>query len=137
MNDFLRDKREREFQTKVLAALEKPTERTFWKTINSPFILWALSAILVSTISGFIASSNSCTTEAERLIETHDQIRSELEERYRRIRHIALAASTMDEALSLIDLIPSGSTDFRNRSTGTLYLQAIRILQSAKPLNMV
>ena len=47
-NEFLRQKREREFQQRVLAALEKPKSHRIIRVINAPFFLWLLTVILVT-----------------------------------------------------------------------------------------
>jgi hypothetical protein len=134
--ELLRNKREREFQARILAAVDKPKQSHIITIINSPFVLWALSAILVSATAAYLTASIGCTAEAERLLETHDKITSELAGRYRQMRRGILAAKSFEEALNFVDELPSKSSkEFSNRSTSSLWAQARRIEQKSYETN--
>jgi hypothetical protein len=47
-SDGLRERREREFQRRVLAAIERPKSNRFWAFINSAAFLWLASAIVLT-----------------------------------------------------------------------------------------
>jgi hypothetical protein len=65
-NEFLRQRREREFQQRVLAAVEKPKTSRIFKIMNAPSFLWLLTALILTVGGAYIsvATSNACATRA-------------------------------------------------------------------------
>ena len=60
----LREKREREFQTRVLAALETLARPRRVGILNRPFVLWMLSAVILSFGGWAYGAYHQCITEA-------------------------------------------------------------------------
>ncbi|MGA2895171.1 MAG: hypothetical protein ABSE22_20090 [Xanthobacteraceae bacterium] len=77
-NEFLRQKREREFQARLLAAVEKPKRRTFWELLNSGFVLWLLSVVLLSVGGGYISNHQQCMKDADTIIAQRFPLQEEI-----------------------------------------------------------
>jgi len=77
-NEFLRQKREREFQQRMLAALEKPRQNRVWMILNSAFVLWLLSAILITGGGTYITGHKQCLADADQIINRRARLRQEL-----------------------------------------------------------
>ena len=103
-NEIIRRKRDLEFQSRVLAALDKPKENRFWTLLNRPFTIWLLSLIVLSVGGFYIAAYRQCQPDAYAQIAEFTKIRAELFERVEHAYDIieyAKTVSAMQEALSV------------------------------------
>jgi hypothetical protein len=66
-NDQLRERREREFQRRVLSALEKKQNR-IWAFLNSGIVLWFLTAMIITVGGSFITNHKQCLADARQII---------------------------------------------------------------------
>jgi hypothetical protein len=66
-HDHLREKREREFQQRLLAVLEKTPKTARFAVINSPIVIWVLSAIFVTLGGGYYTTYHQCVDDARRI----------------------------------------------------------------------
>lgn len=96
-NKVMRHKREREFQARVLAKVEKPKENQFWALLNKPFTLWFFSLILVSIFGSYLSAYQQCRKDADDEIERGTKIARELFQRELRIKTIILTSNTVAE----------------------------------------
>ena len=67
-NEVLRQKRERQFQARVLAAVEKPKRNRFLAIINAPIVLWLLSAATLSFVPLLYQTRQQCMQQSGTLI---------------------------------------------------------------------
>jgi hypothetical protein len=68
-SDGLRERREREFQRRVLAAIERPKSNRFWAFINSAAFLWLASAIVLTGGGWYITSYQDCAKSSDDVVE--------------------------------------------------------------------
>lgn len=95
---------EREFQARLLAALEKPPINRFFRVINSPSFLWAMTAIFIVLGSAYLNAYQSCVADANAVIDTYLKIEKELSERENYVRSaVNRAKNVVDIANSLHD----------------------------------
>jgi hypothetical protein len=80
-SELQREKREKDFQKRVLQALEKPTRGRISAIINSGFFLWLMSAVFLALGGSFFTNHQQCMRDAELLIDRHEHLRVEM--RYR------------------------------------------------------
>src|SRR5260221_4596086 len=66
-NDRLREKEEREFKSRILAALEKPKKIRCLVIINSPIVIWLLSAIVITLGGGYYTTYRQCIADARQV----------------------------------------------------------------------
>ena len=110
---FNRQKREREFQSKVLARLE-PEKNTFLKYANMPFVLWLLSAIILSLGGAYFTGYQQCIKDATDLGEKYNQLSRELFQRNDAIASIVENAKLMDDVVKQANVIPSREPELRD-----------------------
>lgn len=96
-SDFLAQKRQREFEQRVMAAVEKPKESRLWALLNKPFTLWILSLFLISVFGSYISAYQQCRKDAEDEIERATKISRELFQRETTIQKIILTKSNVNE----------------------------------------
>jgi hypothetical protein len=89
-NEFFRQKRGREFQQRVLAAVEKPKSNRLLAIINSAFFLWVLTACVVTAGGTYVASYQQCRKDADSEIDRSTKLERELYQRELNIRNIIL-----------------------------------------------
>src|SRR5713226_8047836 len=79
-----REQRERrEFETRVLAALEKPKANRLVRLINSPAFLWLLSLLALTIGGGFLTGYQACNRDALQTIESYQRLAREVNLRRR------------------------------------------------------
>jgi hypothetical protein len=121
--EFLRQRREREFQQSVLKALEKPKQSRILKVINSPFFLWLLSALLLTLGGAYFAEYQQCNRDSAQIIDLFYRLTTELELRQKSIADAFAASNNFEElrtALKTHDYIYS---DLRERTARDLVRQ--------------
>jgi hypothetical protein len=94
--DQLRNKRDREFQARVLSMLSKPRS-SIWTAINSPLFLWFLSAALLSFGGAYFAAYQQCVSRADTMIESFPLVSDEYYARKQAIYAIVRDSSHTDE----------------------------------------
>jgi hypothetical protein len=94
----LRQKREREFQRRVLAAVERPKRGRLLAIINSSFFIWLMSVLFLTIGGSYVTNHRQCLDDAEKIISRREHLRQELRSRdvdyYRRVAK----ANTLQEA---------------------------------------
>jgi hypothetical protein len=103
-NDTIRRKRDLEFQSRVLAAVEKPKESRLWALLNKPFMLWILSLILLTVGGSYFTAYRQCEQDAYAQIDQFTKLKHELIARENHIRQIVVdnptVAAMRDKLLS-------------------------------------
>lgn len=94
-NDTIRRKRDIEFQSRVLAALDKPKEGRLWALLNRPFTLWCLSLILLSVGGSYFTTYTQCERDADTQIERFSKIEHEAVERTKHVHEIIISSPTI------------------------------------------
>jgi hypothetical protein len=131
-HEQIRNRREREFQSRMLAAVEKPKQSTTGvvaKVLNSPFTLWLLSAILITVGGAFFSTRQQCIADAEKVIESAAKLDSEIARRQRYIFRSIVAAETVAELKDALAKMPTLYADFAGRSLFELLDQEIEWLE--------
>lgn len=119
-NEFQRRQREREFQRRVLAALEKPPGNRFWAVLNSGIVIWLLSTSVIVLGGGYITSHLQCLKDANQLIDKREIVLSEYNSLIQKYRDaIEKSTSSKDLASALIIKEPSDN-GLSNLSLGEL-----------------
>ena len=77
-SELQRQKRERNFQQRVLNAVEAPKRNRFLAVINSAFFLWCISALFLTVGGGYLTNHQQCVREADQLIERRSLLTQEL-----------------------------------------------------------
>ena len=90
-NKFVHQKREREFQQRVLAAVEKPKSSKLVAVLNSAFFLWVLTACVVTAGGTYVGAYQQCRKDADSEIDRSTKLERELYQRELNIRNIILA----------------------------------------------
>lgn len=115
-NEFLRQKREREFQVRVLAAVEKPKRNRLLAIINSAFFLWLMSALLLTVGGGYITNHKQCLEDADKIISRRSHLRQELFNRDLAYQRRVSEAKSFPEAFTFPDKRGSVFADLSNLS---------------------
>jgi len=79
--EILREKRDREFQARVLAALERPKKARVIAIINSGFFLWLISALFLTFGSAIYQARQTCTSESAARKENLRLVQEEITDR--------------------------------------------------------
>jgi len=77
-NETLRRRREREFQSLVLKAIERTPQKRWSSVINAPIVIWLLSVLVAGFVGTFLTTANQCHVQAEQTIEQHEKVVAEL-----------------------------------------------------------
>jgi hypothetical protein len=130
--DEIRNRREREFQTRLLAAAEKPAapdRSSVWKALNSPIVIWLLSAALITTVGSYITTQQQCLREADRLIEQYDKLLTEMKLRTDHVALSVTSAKTPNDLQSQLANVPTGYSDLKAKSIIDLSSELQRIIR--------
>ena len=125
-NEFLRQKREREFQKQVLSGLDKPRGSRLTGLLNSPFTLWLLSLLVVTVGGAYFTTRNQCYQDADRFIDNYEKLAVELRLRQAHIRDSVAKAKSGDHLLTLLRTRPQTTTEYGLRSLRALRRQLFR-----------
>lgn len=87
----------REFQARVLAALEKPKAKRWIVILNSPIIIWLLSVIVLTLGGGYYTTYRQCVADAQSIASAYRTIDYEIRYRQDSIIDVVLQAKTMDD----------------------------------------
>jgi hypothetical protein len=74
----LRNMQLRGFQKKVLRAVGPPRRSRLWTFLNSAFVIWCLSAILLTVGGGYITNHQQCMRDADQIIDRRSHLALEL-----------------------------------------------------------
>ena len=119
-NQFLRQKRDREFQQRVLAAVEKPKSPWIIRFINAPSFLWLMSSIVLAAGVFYYSAYQQCLKDAHDQISSYTRLSRELSEREQLTREIILKAKSVAElrtALPKVEFYP----EFKGHKFSVLY----------------
>lgn len=115
-SELLRAKREREFYTRVLGALEKPKRNRVLAIINSAAFLWLLSALLITAGSSYFTKYQECARQADEIIEKFQRLNEELYVRRQTIFQVISDSDSIDAIRSGITELPSIYVDLKPRT---------------------
>jgi hypothetical protein len=107
--------RHREFQSRVLAALEKP-KRGRMTFILSNLICPALVALLISFGGLYYASAKQCIADSKQLVRDYGHVRDEVRWRRTKIAENLLLSQTLKDARARLLNVGYDDADFRDRS---------------------
>lgn len=134
MNEFQRQKRDREFQLAVLNAVgEKKKTGKLFGFINSAAFLWFMTLIVVTVGGALISERQQCFRDAQSQIELYDKLEAELNHRQSQIRQMVAAAKSVDELGKSLQSIAHYSPEFAQFSTLFLTQQHWRLQQQIAP----
>ncbi len=102
-HEEIRNRRDREFQARMLAAVEKPKPSAIWRILDSRLLSALLLGFLGAIIGGYYTNYQQCVTDASQLIEKRERLGREMlvrrEAVQTRISHVSTAAE-LREALA-------------------------------------
>jgi hypothetical protein len=101
-NEVLRQKREREFQTRMLASIEKPKPNRLLAIINAPIFLWLISAIFLTGGAAVFQTRQQCTQQSEAAWRKNVLAQNELRNRLIYFEQEVLDAKTAQELQTAI-----------------------------------
>jgi len=122
-----RARQERDLHLKLLAAIQKPKSRRFTSTLNSPFFIWLLSAILLTSAGAYFTNYTQCIADADRLSERYTRISREVLAREQAFADGVARATTIDEVLRTAKSYPSMYSDLASRSLVDLQSELLAI----------
>jgi hypothetical protein len=96
MNDHLRDKREADFQKRVLKALELP-KPSRWSFLNSRLFSVLVLGVIGTVGSIYFTSYQKCAADAERLTEAWSRLTREAMERHTALAWTVTQAKSIDD----------------------------------------
>jgi hypothetical protein len=102
-NKTMREKREREFQAKVLSILGKKKSHWTIRLINAPVFLWLMTVAVVTLGGAYINARQECRRDADDEISRFVKLQRELNEREEHARNIIVSGKSVaqiDENLS-------------------------------------
>jgi hypothetical protein len=118
--EFLRERRERDFQAKVLGALDKPESNRFVTIINSAAFLWFLSALFITAGGSYLTKYQECARQADEIAGKFQRINEELYIRRKAIFQVISDSSSMDAIRSGIKDLPSIYVELKPRTIADL-----------------
>jgi hypothetical protein len=116
---------DRDFQRRVLAAIEKPQKSRIIAIINSSFFIWLLSAIFLTLGSFFLSARRECTDKAEKFVTDYAKLNSELLGRRASLVAAIKASNKMDD-------VKAASKTLRASSEHVM-IQSISLSGTASP----
>jgi len=119
--EFNRQKRERDFQARVLSAVEKSKGNRLWTILNSSFVLWLLSAILLTVGGTYFSTHQQCIREAENFIVRRGRIVHEIYIRALERHRVVEKATTFQEAIAAFQSRSTGKFEFAEFSLHSDY----------------
>ena len=105
-HEQLRNKRDLEFQARVLAAVEKPKPNPLWEFVNKPAILWLMSALFLTAGGAYLTNHQQCMRDADRLIDNYNDIASEIRFRRDKLADLIQKATSAGEVHAIAGNIP-------------------------------
>jgi hypothetical protein len=126
-NEVLRRKRDLEFQTRVLAAVEKPKKSRLIAIVNSSLFIWFLSAILVTFGGAYLAGAQRCYGEAEDVRHVYFRTLDEIGFRRQFIAKTVDAATSIGQLRTALAKPPYLYIELRDRTLADLVQQLDRV----------
>lgn len=118
-----RQVRDRAFQDRVLAALEKRRRSRTLTILNSPIFLWIMSLLVITCGSAYYSNFKECIGNSKQLIRSYRDIRSEIISRQMSIGAKLLFAHTVADARAAVLNVGSDNGDFRNQRLDELMIR--------------
>jgi hypothetical protein len=128
-SEFLRQKREREFQARMLAATEKPRASRILRIVNAPFFLWFLSATFITVGGAYFTTRQQCVAEAEKIADQYEKLGVEIERRETYIFHTLETHNTAASMRAALSQIREHYSDFHSRPLFELIEQRDKLLE--------
>ncbi len=118
--DIGRQEQEREFQRRVLAAIEGPKRNRFIRVINAPIIIWFLTLLFVVVAGGLYTNYRACIADSKQLINAHNLYRNEINYREDKIAEAIQVAKTIADVRKAIASRPFENPDLKDRPIAEL-----------------
>lgn len=116
-DEWLRQKHEREFQTRLLKALEKPKRHWFFRLVNSPSFLWLATALLITLGGAYLTNYQQCDREASAIADSYSRLKTEINGRIEYIQGIFKDAKTLAEIREALSKpFPWKYAEFRDKT---------------------
>jgi hypothetical protein len=113
-NATQRRNRERAFQERVLAALNKPTGSRFLRFINAPLFIWFLTLLFVAVGGGLYTNYRACVADSRELLNSHNAYRNEINFREKAIADAILTAKSIADVRAAIAMHYTENPDLKN-----------------------
>jgi hypothetical protein len=94
-NEFLRRRRERQFQEHVLANIGKPASNRSLAVLNSPFFIWLLTLVVLAIGGAYFTRMQQCVGEAEQVMEKRERLETEMDNRRNAIARLVERATSL------------------------------------------
>jgi hypothetical protein len=127
-NEVLRRKREREFQARMLASIEKPKPNRLLTLINAPISLWLLSAIALSFGAAVYQTRNQCSDKSEALIANQFRTRNEIDRRIYYFKEAVLSTKSPKQLQDILRKRKSIYADLRAKGLWDLLEDQLAIV---------
>jgi hypothetical protein len=114
--DTLRLAREKRFQDRVLAALEKPRKNRILLIINSAFFLWLLSASVLTFGSFYFTTYQQCVRDANSDSDKYFRLAREVFNRKEYVASVVAKTKSFSELIKYLKPLPYVYVDFKDRS---------------------
>lgn len=126
-DDDQRDRRDSDFQARVLAVLERPKKSRVLAVINSAFFLWIMTALFLTIGGSYYTAYHKCLQDAENISGQYPALSKELLERRAFIKEAISSAETVAQLREKFKSIPYLSFDLKERSTHALTVSISRL----------
>jgi hypothetical protein len=97
----------------------EPTKHEFIAFLNSPFLLWVLSAIVLTVGGAYFTSRAECISQAQRASDNFYSVKDEIEARQRAIWRAVLDAGNIASVKSVLR-VPASRPEFKGQSLSEL-----------------
>jgi len=129
-HERLRLKREREFQSRMLASLQTNRRSAVTVVVNSPLFLWLLSIVFVTIGTIYFNVQQQCLRDGRQISDTYKRLSTEVRTRKWAIYRIVLEARSMQEVRTKLRDLPWSYSELRPRSLWELDTEMHKILYS-------
>lgn len=119
-NEFLRRKREREFQQRLLTAIEKPKSHWIWRLINAPIFIWLMTVTLLTLGGAYIGAYQQCIRDGQDEILKFKRLARELYQREYAIRQVIINNNSIEEIRRALPKSYHFYSDFNGHKTVAL-----------------
>jgi hypothetical protein len=109
-------RRDRKFQQRLLAALDRPKKHWFIRIVNSAAFLWLATLLLVTVGGGFLTNYQQCIRDADLLSERHARIFRALHTRQKAFATLIETSATVEDIRAGVAKLPYTYSDLRERT---------------------
>lgn len=111
----LRNRRQREFESKLLTLATPKPQNRFLAFLNAPFTLWLLSAVVLGFGSVYYTAYKQCITDGTKISEDYMLYRTELLNRQISLAIAIPSAKTLADVYKFRKLIPDDAVKLKDK----------------------